>query len=263
MSVLASLFYLIMPWIGLLAILALITLRIVPRLPWRFSKRLAEWYLSNGIAVMGREVALVRTTDNKYTLSRAEYDADNGVLWVDYGESLKGYSTNGEGLKSLPFLGTNLWLVYENLGAVMDIVAPEIARAARANYDEQFDGVAGGSISRDDTVPVPALADGGETQEPEGKHQVLIPSSGVVADLRNAIQFAPYDVKPHAFKRVEENAKLSVSGFNNWGSIAQVGGMLGAFFMGALITWWVSGDSNGGNGGGEVVPMTLSLLGVA
>jgi len=258
LSLLSALFYLIMPWVGLVAFLAVIGLRVVPRLPWRFSKKLAEWHLANGMGVMGSEVALVRTTDNQYTLSRAEYDADNGVLWVDYGESLKGYATNGEGLKSLPFLGTNLWLVYENLGAVLDIVSPEIGRAARANYDETYQDVTAANIEGG----TPALADGGEAQQPQGKHEVLIPSSGVVADLRNAINFAPYAVEPHAFKRVEQNAKLSMSGFNNWGSIAQVGGMLGAFFMGALITWWVSGDG-GGNGSGEVVPMTLTLLGVA
>lgn len=265
LSLLTTLFWMVMPWVGLVAVIAGLGFLIAPKLPYRFSKRLVEWHLGKAFSIMGPEICLVRTTDNKYTLSRAEYDAENGVLWVDYGNVLKGYDANGDGLKSLPFLASNLWLVYEDLGAVLDIVSAEIGRQALANYSDHHQETIGASINS--VTGQPALADGGDTVNADDldKHEIIIPSSGVVADLRNAIHFAPFNVQPAAFKRVERNAKAGLQGFSNWGPIAQTGGMLGAFFMGALVAWWVGGGG-GGDGGGsaDVVPMLVdvSLMGL-
>ncbi len=255
LGLLVSLFWLIMPWVGLAALVALLTLKLSPKLPYRFGKRFAEYFLNKALTVMGPEVTLVRTTDNRYTLARSEYDPENGILWVDYGETLKGYDANGNGLKSLPFLGSNLWLVYEDLGAVIDIVSAEIGRQARANYEEHFSDVNGAEIS---SSSVPALTDGSGSGDDLEEHEIRIPSSGVVADLRNCIHFAPYNVQPAAFKRVERNAKAGLKGFANWGPVAQTGGMLGAFFMGGLLTWFVM-DNDGGGDGAEVVPMMLEI----
>ena len=257
-NLLMSLFWLFMPWVGLAAVVALFVLKLAPSIPWRFSRRISEWCLQTAFGIMGKEIALVRTRDNRYALSRSEYDPENGVLWVDYGEVLKGYDTNGDGLKSLPFFGSNLWLVYEDLGAVADIVSAEIGRQARANYEDAYEGTVGAGITSSLPAGGEALADGGEADDDLDKHEVRIPSSGVVADLRNCIHFAPYNVQPAAYKRIERNAKAGLEGFSNWGPVAQTGGMLGAFFLGGLLVWFVM-DNDGGGGGSDVVPMMIEL----
>lgn len=265
MSLVATLqafFVMFLQFVGFGALLYFGFMRFVaPRLPLKYQNRVAGKHLKRAIGILGPNLALVRTGDGRYTLAPAEYDAENRLLWIDYGNEKKGYQIGGMGSTSLPFLNGNLSLVYEGLGAAADVVAAKIGREADANYGDSH------SPTRQQ-LEIPAqgeiATDGGHTIELK-EDEVIIPTSGVVGDLRNVMNLAPFNVRPEAFTRVEKNAKIGMSKFSNWSSLAQTGGMLGAFFLGALVTWWVSGESGGSAGGsvGEAVPVgqiTTDLL---
>lgn len=247
--------------LGFLAFLYVVGMKALTMAPAKYQNRIASRHLNKALSILGGDIALVRTTDGKYTLARAEYDPDDSLLWVDYGDQKKGYDVGGMGNVSLPFLGSNMFLVYEDLGAAADMISAKVGREALANYNEEVNSPA------KDALEIPAkggeiVADGGEMRELE-KDEVVIPSTGVVADLRNVIHMAPFNVRPAAFTRVEKNAKAGMQGFASWGPVAQTGGMIAAFFIGALVVWWVTGDSGGGGGGGvsDSVGMSLAMLG--
>lgn len=247
---------------GFLAFLYVVGMQALQRAPAKYSNRIAARHLNKGLGILGNDVALVRTVDGKYTLAGASYDPDDSLLWVDYGEQKKGYDVGGMGNVSLPFLGVNLFLVYEDLGAAADLISAKVGREALSNYNDEVNS------PTHDAMELPAnggetVADGGEMRELE-EDEVVVPSAGVVADLRNVIHMAPFNVRPAAFTRVEKNAKASMQGFASWGPIAQTGGMIAAFFIGALIVWWVTG-SGGGSGGAtggvsDSVGMSLAAL---
>lgn len=245
--------------LGFLAFLYIIGMKALAKAPAKYSNRIAARHLNKTLGILGNDVALVRTVDGKYTMAGAEYDPDDSLLWVDYGEQKKGYDVGGAGNVSLPFLGSNLFLVYEDLGAAADMISAKVGREALANYNGEVNS------PTHDALEIPAsggeiVADGGEMRE-LNEDEVIIPSSGVVADLRNVIHMAPFNVRPAAFTRVEKNAKAGMQGFASWGPVAQTGGMIAAFFMGALIVWWVTGSgSGGGSGGVESVGMSLAAL---
>lgn len=264
-AMLQMLFTYVMPWIGVLAILAVVGFKMTPYLPRKVQLPIAKRFLYTAVAIIGPDVMLIREEDGRYTMAPYTYDADNGVYWVDYGNEEVGFDAGGVGGEALPFASGTLLPAYSGLGAAADFVSARIGREAKKKHGvDEARGAEGGALPRG-SEPV---ADGGAPADVEDElveTEVALPDRGVIADLRNVMSMAPYHLRPSVIKRVEKNAKASQKQFGNWGAYAQMGGMMAAFFLGGLLVWFVTRDG-GSSGGGAVnsvsVNMIAPLLGV-
>lgn len=244
MSMLSVLFFAIMPWIGLGAVLWYAVKKCAPYLPYSAQLWFAKRALYEGVSHLGHEVTLVREEDGRYTLAPSEFDPENSMVWVDYGNERKGFHVGGEGRPTLPFLNGSLSIAYAGVGALADVVSAQIGREAKYNYADRAH------------VEAPAIADGGQAEE-LGEHEIVLPENGVIADLRDLIYFTPFHARPEQLKRVEKNAKSGMMGYGNWSTIAQTGGMLAAFFLGAIVASFLGGDGGGSTPSADVIPMLV------
>lgn len=252
--ILQAIFAWVMPWVGLFCLLGLVAFKLAPYLPKRASLPIAKKALYAAVNILGPDLMLLRDEEGRYTLAPYEYDADNGIIWVDYGEELLGFDAGGMGGQALPFANGSLVLGYQGLGSAADIVSARLGYEARQKH---------GTHARDNpSLPgaTDALADGG-IQPPEDidleETEVTLPERGVVTDLRDVMSLAPFDIRPDVLQRVEKNAKASQQKFGNWGAVAQIGGMMGAFFMGGLLVWFAMRD---GDGGSSVDSVSVSVV---
>ena len=251
------LFSFILPGLGIFAILAYLTFKAAPYLPQKASVPIARRALYAAIGILGPDLMLLRDEEGRYTLAPYSYDTASSVYWVDYGGEVVGFDAGGMGGEALPFANGSLVLGYQGLASAVDVVSARFGFEAGQKHGQsgrdkpELPG--GGDAVADGGVCVPDDLDLEETE-------VSIPENGVVADLRNVIHLAPFDIRPSVLKRVEKNAKASQQKFGNWGAYAQIGGMMGAFFLGGLLVWFVTRDGADGSSGSGVDSVSLSVV---
>lgn len=235
-----------LPAIGLVAVFGMLFLAVAPKLPTKISKPVANALFKKATGVLGGNLALVRDADGYYTLSKAEYDAENNGFWV------AGEFYDAEGVGGAPggFYGSSLVVAYQGLGAVADLVSAELGRQATVKrQDSDHEGKLSGSLGKLLGKNAPkAVADGGEMIK-DAEWKAVLPERKVV-DLRNVLSLAPFNVRPEAFDRVEENAKAGQAGFAALGPMGQAGLLLGAAMLGGILVYL--GMSSGGGGGVDV-----------
>jgi len=180
-----------------------------------------------------RNAILIRRGDGNYVFKKANYDAQNQGYWVEDDKQKQFYEG---GQDSGNFYGLRLVTAYDGLGAVSDFAASEIAYRAKQKYvdgiEEDLETAEGDEFAINNT-------------------EVAIPSRAVI-DLRKIRYMSPFNIEPEKCFRVEENAKLSMSKFNNMSTVAQGMLIIAAFTMGIILTWFLLGQ---GGGGGTALPI--------
>lgn len=235
----------VLPIFGIVMLLLLAAVLFSSVLPNRLTHALARQMLYKGVDLLGPDLMLIRDADGRYTLCPRSYDAENGHYIAHRSDGEKAFDAEGLGGGAMPFLSGSLAVAYEGIGAAADVVSAELGRQAAAKLDGPGDEI---------------LADGGDSGVLD-TYEVAVPDRKVV-DLRNVMRLSPFHVRPGQFERVEENAKKSLQGFTDWSDAAQIGGMLGAFLLGALVVWAFGGGGGSGGSAGESLPMMIGMMGV-
>ena len=183
--------------VGLVSSLGLLVFMLAGVLPNSVSMPIAKKCLQKGVGLLGGQVALLEEEDGRLTIAPAEWDGENGVYWVSYGEEDIGIPASGNGGAPKPFCGGEAILAYAGYGAAGSIVSAKVGQRAKEKFTQN-------SQNAHKATSQPAIPDGGNEL---GETQIMLPENSTVQDLRSFLNFAPYNIQPHVFKRVEKNAK--------------------------------------------------------
>lgn len=261
----------VLPIIGAISVVGILLVLAAPKLPNKISKMVAARLLSRGMKTLGSPLLFVQDADGLYSLVPAKFDADNNGYWG--GDEFY----NAEGASTAPgsFYGSIIIPAYQGLGAMTDFVSGEIGRQVEVkrgeseNPQKKWAPALGGILGSRFGEYFPEFASSSETaadgglpaalgDEFEDGFKVVLEPLRVV-DLRNVTHFAPYNIRPESYHRVDQNAKAGSR--TGWSTTAKVTGAFVMGFMLCLIAVVVVGK--GGGGIGSALPLALSMGHVA
>lgn len=271
----------VMPFVGVLALVVLGLVKMGHKIPMRRAREsLGFRLLGRGSRILGRTLVAIKDADGLWTLKPGTYDSENEGYWVPTENGREFFDAKGVGGDPGGWYGgTSLAVAYDGLGAFAEVAAGEVGRQARVkkqtfeedlktiDYAKYKAGKAGKRLLADASEKLldrqfPGLEDAGDEAVAAdggtivGEWEVALPKRKIV-DLRDTIYAAPFAVRPQSFHNVAESAKKGQRGFAKLGPLGQAGLLMGAFMLGAIVTYlgFTAGGGGGGGGGGLSIPM--------
>jgi len=217
---------------------------------WRANRHLRKFLNAN------KEGWVLTQRGNRYTVDPVTRDADSDAFVVEFDEQ-KEYIEDNIGmmhyLEGVPFGLRN-----ENARPVVDATAAAVAQTEAQKINDEH------QLSVDDSLTLSEIIDRltvGTVYTENGAVMVVNPFHAIkdepdVVDLRSVMRLFRHDADPKTPIKAAKNAieaERAVSGFD-WGNAAQIGGMLGAFFLGAIVVEYIAGA------GGGVPEVNLGLM---
>jgi hypothetical protein len=209
---------------------------------WKAYRHLKKFLNSN------KEGWLLTQRGNRYTLDPVTRDADSDAFTVEFDGETE-YVEDNVGM--MHYLGgVPFGLRNENARPIVDATSAAVAQTETGKINDEH------QLSVDDSLTLSQIIDRltvGTVYTENGSVMIVNPFHALedepdIVDLRSVMRLFRHDADPKTPIKAAKNAikaERAVSGFD-WSNAAQIGGMLGAFLLGAIATEFIAGSAGGG-----------------